>query len=369
MKILIHLISGQSLPTYIASELIKPEKNIYLFTESLKKTLINYHKVIRTDYEEVLIDAYYYNKVFNAVSEIIKKFISEELVINFTGGTKLMSIAAFQAAQNFSKKAIYIDSDNSRVLSFLGTEITISEIHVEISPNDYLNLQGQNIKPPVYTATLEYEKLLLETADFIIKNKKLVYPFIMKFASKYTHIGRYLNHPASENSIFRGSYIKQENGLAEFLFCHKNKVLFNRKVANPEYLEYLRGKWFETACFIKIKNLSVFDKVESNLEINWREHYNYLRFGKNEIDIFGMHGIIPFVFECKSGRIEIAAVNKLKAIKETFLGRFSNIFFISLTEPSRDLYERFEENGITYINYNDLHKLKYIADSKKLVHY
>lgn len=368
MKSLFHLVSGQNLPAYIAAEFIKPDENVYFYTDGSRQNLEDLKRVLGGKSAEIKVDAFNFSTLIESFIGEMKKRPTDELFINFTGGTKIMSIAAFEAFRNNNGTAFYINTDNNTIIYFNGGEIKVLPMDIKIQPSVYLNLQGQKIKTVQQVYDSEYESLLESTADFIIRNLKIVYPFIMKFADKHQKIGKSVNYDAGQNSFIKGSRIAYADGIASFRFILKEKELFSVQTANIDFLHFLRGKWFETAAYIQIKKTGLFDTVDANLEIDWKGQPDPSGFGKNEIDVFAMKGIIPYVFECKSGLIKTEAINKLKAIKETFLGRFSDIFFISVHHPNDRIKERMKEQGIKYVNYYDIKNLHSYINSKNKSH-
>lgn len=368
MKSLFHLVSGQNLPPYIASEFIKPDENVFFYTEGSRANFSDLKKVIGGKFSAVKVDAFDFNLLMQSFETEISKRPSDELYLNFTGGTKIMSIAAFEVFRKYKRQAFYINTDNNSILNFLPDRIEVLPMDIKIQPSVYLNLQGQKVRPNASVSDPDYERLLVDTAEAIIKNKKEIYPFLMKFAEKYQSIGKSLIYEPGPASKIKGSYIRFSDGMAEFCITVNGNELFKTSTPNKDFLHFLRGKWFETATFIKIKELGIFDTVEANLEIDWKGNYSKLNMGKNEIDVFAIKGVIPYVFECKSGAIKNEFVNKLKAIKETFLGRFSNVYFISVYPPSNEMYERFKEQGITYLNYYEINKLRKLIDNSGSSH-
>lgn len=92
----------------------------------------------------VTVDAYDLNKSTDMIRQILLKFGDNRVILNLTGGTKIMSIAAMQAARGKSIVLLYVSMEE-RNLIYFSTETAKTKsvpINVKISVDQYLNAHG-----------------------------------------------------------------------------------------------------------------------------------------------------------------------------------------------------------------------------------
>lgn len=114
---LIQLISEQTIQNLLPTLRLKPKKLIHLVTPKTAARSAVLHSAakaagIAPDLETIQLSAMPgIPECFNAVADALAKNKTEGLsVVNFTGGTKLMSIGAFAAAQTQKVPSLYVDT-------------------------------------------------------------------------------------------------------------------------------------------------------------------------------------------------------------------------------------------------------------------
>ncbi len=371
MKVLFHLISGQTMPVYIASKILKPEKNVYLYTSASdsnrNKDIIK--NVISGDSDENLISAYDYRAISKSLLKLIEQYKDDECILNFTGGTKIMSVASFNLFSQKDLTSVYVDTENRDFLIFKGDKYDgKTEINCNISSEAYLKIHGQKIVFEMPGNDKTTEDKLIRCSQFLVSNFNVFETFLINFAKKNPKPKEnetiifgddFKNHP-----VIKGSNISYINNTSQItLFKNGNKVL-SEKMDGIDFINFLRGIWFEKACFMKIEEMKIFDSVKLNGTVK-RKDRNISQFkkDKNEFDIFALKGIYPFLFECKSGYVSNEHIDKLASIKSSYLGRYSDIFFITNTKISENKnLEKLKDKRIRHITYDELDSLKEIIN-------
>ena len=143
MKVLVNLIGGQPAPNYLATQEIQPDKILNIYSEASGKIMqrLNDLLKIETINSPLKVNAYDFNEIYDLLRVFLKNN-ADEVVVNITGGTKIMSIAAFEAAKNFNLKAVYIDSENHLLYEFIKEKIEIKKLQKKISIRDYFSIHG-----------------------------------------------------------------------------------------------------------------------------------------------------------------------------------------------------------------------------------
>lgn len=116
---LIQLVSGQAMPNLLAAMALQPARIVHLCTatEATRRganALLRAYKAAGLQplvITETLSPMPMVPEVKNAVSSLMENDASA--VLNFTGGTKLMSLGAFTAALALEHTSFYVDTDNN----------------------------------------------------------------------------------------------------------------------------------------------------------------------------------------------------------------------------------------------------------------
>lgn len=111
MRTLINLIGEQPIPNLLAIKYIKAEKNILLLTDTTKKAAERI-KQLCPESELHIVEPYNIDSAVESIEKIVK--INDENIFNITGGTKTMSIAAYNVAVKLKSKFIYLQSEREK---------------------------------------------------------------------------------------------------------------------------------------------------------------------------------------------------------------------------------------------------------------
>lgn len=351
MKILVNLIGGQPAPNYIAAKEIKPDKIINLYSESSKIQHNNLCNAlnINSKNEHFIVDAYNYSINENIINKILAEYSDEnELILNFTGGTKIMSTAAFKTFYDKGLKAIYIDTENDKRLEFFERRVTNFKINSAISISDYFKMYGQNFLDKKITSDnniLELNKLI----DYLFAHNKELISLIAKVSKMMFNLkGEWnLKNHEIKDSINTFLWISESQ---ELILNFKKPVEQSFHLKGIESVKFFCGGWFEEKVNHTIIQSKFFNEVKMNVKLsveNLKSAKN-----KNELDVVAIKKEVLYIFECKSGRIKQEDINKLRAIKELF-GTYAKIFLVSYFPISDEvLKEKIKEFKIEFIQFN-----------------
>ena len=325
MKILINLIGGQPVPNYLAAKEIQPDKILNIYSSASDKVMESLNKILGIEQLPPLkVNPFDFNQIYNSLLDFAKNN-NNEIVVNITGGTKIMSIAAFEVARQISLKSIYIDSENHLLYEFYKDVIEKKTLEKKISIKDYFNLHGfLNVKEnkTVYSEdeVMEYNKFdkMISTNPGIVTN-------VLELTDRIGQNKRKnKKHWLKENVIItKGeNFFEWKEGKGKIIY-KKNNIEYKFNFKDEKFLNYHNGKWFEKEIFSRIKKSRKYDEVLMNYEI-----YNDENVLLNELDIVAIKNEKLDIYECKSGGLFQDDLNKLKAIKDT-LGRYSKIHLIT----------------------------------------
>lgn len=133
MTTLINLIGEQPIPNLLPVLFLKPDRTIMLFTDTTEKTANRIKKLV--DYSELMkIDPYDINTGIRTIHKILND--NDDFIFNITGGTKIMSLAAYQVANERNYKFVYMQSEGKKNLlySYLSSDRNNQKPMVEVMP-------------------------------------------------------------------------------------------------------------------------------------------------------------------------------------------------------------------------------------------
>jgi hypothetical protein len=346
MKILVNLISGQTIPNLIAQKYIKPQKVILLFSKGSIKQRDSYKSVLNgIKFEEIEIEPFNYSNIYNEILNVLKNNIGNELILNFTCGTKVMSVASFQAFKNEKLLSIYVDSENGKIFKYNNDSQSTEDINIKITSDEYLKLNGH-----IYQINSEQEhddskKVFYE---YMETNYNLsISEFLAGINEKYELNKKqfYINNTKLESNNYYYSW----NNESQTSIIKINNQTFSIK--GKDSIKYITGMWFEDLVYYKkFLGTKYYDEVIRNIHIQDKK-------GKQsmiELDIVGLYKNYFHLFELKSGKPRREALNNIRTIKEQ-LGTYTKLFLISYFDlPENDtLIDRMADLGIKYFKYSD----------------
>lgn len=323
MKVLFQLISGQVIPNITANDFIKPDKVYYFYTAQSKKELELIIKINTIPHIDIEISAYDYDDVYSRLKKVLNEIEGEvsDIYLNFTNGTKIMSIAAYNLFTEKQFDRIYINTEKNEVLIF-ENNLPVQSRNIEslIDIEDYFALHGHRIKSYSHPEEILINNNYVNLYNFLVTNFYTMSKKILKFASKYNN-NKYANFETKGLSVTFTN--KKVNIVLE---NDGNKLSINDE--SLEILKFMNGDWLEYYCYKELEKLQIFDKLYLNVKVAWKEK-DLEKLEKNQIDVFGIKGTTPYVIECKSGAVKQEAIGQLAAIRTDYLDRYSKLILIS----------------------------------------
>ena len=109
---------------------------------------------------EPSVGAYGIAETQRLITDLINKESQDNIVVNFTGGTKCMSVGAYLAAQNTHMAALYVDTANEKLVWFSG----------EQRQEEKFNLTGK-LTVPVYFRANGKQIAIKRTQQYILSEE------------------------------------------------------------------------------------------------------------------------------------------------------------------------------------------------------
>ncbi len=286
-KILVSLVSDQTIPNV---ELIKEfgnEISKYLFISTFKmRDKLEWIKKSTNivEYDFVEVDAFDAIDIENKLRAA--HFDDEDIILNITGGTKLMSLIVNDFFRDLGSTIYYVTGyDKTYIKLYPNRGQRKFKLKNKISLNEYLIAYGFGIKES------------LPFKDFETANK------IFKFYIKTKKSG--LNNIFEPIRIRRGrKMLIESDELKLFL----NKVEYNAEdELSKKDTKYLSGDWLEEYIYFRIKTELSLSDNEIATGLNLRKEST-----PNEIDIIFIYNHKLYVIECKTSIIDRRTIKRIR---------------------------------------------------------
>lgn len=288
-----------------------------------------------------------------------------EVVFNITGGTKLMSLAAYLCAQDNQIEAIYVESRDRFLISvspagnLVGAIATDSfeterkslqeELFRVIDVSSYIALYGKEIDASIniddlpqdqidkariigqYYATLRKRLNHLQTEiTLAFKIRAVTWPFQLEL-KKLTRLER------EALECFDANGIISWDSTQSILSCESAQRTF------------LKGKWLEVFVLDKLSTSELFHDVRGNVKIkDW----------DGECDVMLTVNAQLAIIECKSDARLSEQFGKIRALQRDRGGLYGRSFFIRSGERLEDVHRSAKFYGIDkVIDAGDLPRL------------
>lgn len=167
--------SGEDLAhgIFFSIESHNPDEIFFFGSEASKKTIAHIHDKILEDYDgyefiqvEHIDD---FKEYFNAIKSKILEFKDEKVIIDYTSGTKTMTMAAAFASMIYHKNLVFVSGKRENGLVKSGTEKIISQNLYPV----YDDLMMEKIKDLFNSNRFEAGKILLD--DVVESEDKQMY--------------------------------------------------------------------------------------------------------------------------------------------------------------------------------------------------
>lgn len=372
-KLLVSLVSDQTIPNVQLIKEFRNETNKYLFITTRgmeeKGTRESIIKACQLEEEELLDPVKVDPFSFDDMEEQLDKVDFEEferVIVNLTGGTKVMTLAAFDYFKEVGADIYYLTGKDDMIKVSPGRKKNVEKVESSVNVKEYLTSYGFELEEstpsnicPEYT-------------------EKIFQIFINGDFNQYSET---LKELRTEGRKKKNTSIEKVDGLEDFL-NHIEFPLSNTGKISKHEAKYLTGEWFEEFVTNRLKNelnLSS-DNIATGLQITKKN-----RNGEpvpNEMDVLLVWKNRIHTIECKTSvfyeEIQPDGTSKTKSIiAETLfksdslqkgLGLFANTFLFildSLDEVENRLrphLKRAELFGIKVVDKDAISTTKSIRD-------
>lgn len=277
-KTLVSLISDQTIPNLEFIKEFRNQINQYVFicTKQKKSQLKWLTEAANLNkYEEILVDAFEPDEIENNIKQY--DFGDDDIILNITGGTKLMSLIINEYFKSIGATIYYLTGHYKTYVKVFPNRGNRSfQLSCEITLNEYLKSHG-----------FSYQKR--EPFKIFQEAKKMLYFFTSESKESYMDIIKKLQSRRGKNVD-----IDLIDGLKELLNRMDYAPEKDGKLSKND-VKYLTSDWFEEFVYFKVKtDLNISDEfIGTGYKITKNDV-------PNELDVIFVYQNKLFIIECKT---------------------------------------------------------------------
>ena len=348
------LVSDQTIPNILAIQHFKPAKIIFCTTEKMENqdksdaiidTLGLYGLDYSTKSHKVFVDQDCLEDCELKLSDIAQKYSNHKFVINLTGGTKIMVIAAYNVFQKHNAQMIYTPIPKNQFVEIFprkGNCKSPIPLNLRLTVEAYLTAYGVKVKnknklEPLKTNAKKNEKISKWMVDNYDAIESLLSSFIKEELNK--HRGDRKDYRFKMNY----SYMEQkEKELLDDLLGFEIRNNSIEKMLTKYEVRFLTGDWLSDFCYNEISKLSI-DSCVTGIELVSPKGAD------NEFDVLFTKDNTLYIIECKSLKQEYDKdadiLYKISALQQDF-GLKIDGFLVSTARNIIDKQGRIKEHII-----------------------
>jgi hypothetical protein len=362
---LVLLVSKQTIPNFLSIRtFIEANHFVFITTEEMedkergnkREWIMSAAGIEERSTSQIVVKAEYKEDVIqNLIAHDWKKY--DEIIVNITGGTKMMSLACYEFFKLITHKIWYLPirssnyhlCDNSREIRLVDYNCSVSE---------YLSCCGINANDKRFS-----EKMLLLEEEYTCQ---LANGFINQDfdTENLERIRRLFRDNEALYKINRGlgkGIILSEVEEFSFIQPFLNEIKFpsrNKGILDKDEMEYLTGGWFEEFTYQLIKLIINQDEGHIKLGVGLnpqpKDQEKARYFTNNDLDIVFAYRNELYVIECKSGGMDDNELfNKtvyLASALQKYFGLTVNSSLFTLSEMNDRKIEKAETLGVKAVD-------------------
>jgi hypothetical protein len=313
MSSMLCLVSRQTLQNLLPILHYRPQRVFFLSTREEDASRVALEAVLRERgiicEPPVYVDAYDPGNIAQVCADIRDRLHGEQLRINLTGGTKVMSLAAYRVFAQTECEIIYTDTPHARLLVLHPEGCTPEPLRADLDIFTYLRANGHLVAFRPLPSWGAHPEL----SAFIGQHITILGPFLWALRGRLGRGELYVRLPfvrkrGKELQSLQGRPLLGMTAEAERLLAlGKEAGLIQRSRVTSEFVEisltdsparaYFCGGWLEEYVEGVARN-SGFDQVVRGVSLRWNDRSAE---EKDELDVVILHRYRLHVLSCKTG--------------------------------------------------------------------
>lgn len=331
------LVSRQAMANVLPVFMYKPTDVVLFTTPEVNQCANNLEELFLSKNIKVFridnLDAYDYIKFKEVVKTQLEKTSTDEVILNVTGGTKLMALAAYEAFAEQDKSIIYCDTEHQNIIN-LFPKYSLKELKAVLSVEEYLKAYGFKIVESKDSfAEDDYSKLFQ-----FIDGENLMLSFVNLNTKIRERIGR-------EETKFT---VTSQDSKFQFQKNYDNYILTfgsrSKHTLRIDFNDFKTGDWLEYYIYYKLK-------IKENLSPLVGVKIINAQGVENEIDVMVIKDFRLYLYSCKTGKNnDQFDLYQLETLRNITSGTFGKGVFVTSNQQSDKFLKRAKELSINVIN-------------------
>lgn len=301
--VLVSLVSDQTIPNILAIHHFRPDELLFITTETMEKkhktgAIMETLRQLDLDYSETSVQKMVVKEdsildCHRKIEEWITGREDGEFIVNFTCGTKIMSIAAYEFFKDYGSRMIYVPiPKNEYNVPFPKKSSTHPEpLPLRLSVPQYLSAYGLKVtniaKLPEYKREASARS---DIAAFVVGNYERLKPLLGFLGDR---LRKHRDDKEYDFCIGFEEATEEEQGFFSLMNIEYDGDNISKKLTRSE-VGFLTGGWLEEFCLNEIWKVEGIDDVVIGLKLMNKQGSD------NEFDVMFTKDNSLFVVECKS---------------------------------------------------------------------
>ncbi len=361
------LVSDQTIPNIspILDQRFRPKKVVLMFAPDKQEVCHRLQGLYRTYGVETLLwpinNAWDIYSIQDRVLELLVTHEHDEIILNTTGGSKPMSIAAYEVFRSNNKKIFYVHPEKDLLIWMYPHDPTPIDLEDRIKIPNYLKAFGaEEVSYSPFGVKPELRQLNQALVTHIeqFSGALSILNYYASTAEHHQLTSEPIDHVSNKNHDFQKllDLFKQ----AQLLNIKQNKLHFTdeaaRFICNGGWLEY-----YTHSCCLNIKDKLILQDVKRNVVVKRRAGQETV---KNELDVVLLKDNKAYIIECKTRMFKKRSPDmentlyKLDSISDTLGGVQCRSMLVSYHPMHEHASQRAHELHIEYCSHSELKQLQ-----------
>jgi len=359
------LISAQAVPniTPLLDEQFKPQKVIMLISPDMRQRADWLEAIIKTKgiltQRWEIANAWDIEHIRDQMMDLVDPHQDGSIALNATGGTKPMSIAAYEVFRAFEKPIFYVHPEHDRIIWMYPSDRPGHDLADRIKLPEFLKAYGATLTRADKQGVPDPFKDLTQTLISQVQTLSAPLSLINAYAAdaKLTLSATLSPKHLKYNGLLDLIDLFSANRLLEL---NRDKLVFTDETSRF----YVNGGWLEQHVYglcLKLKKEKGIQDIGRSIEVE-RNHRNPPV--RNEMDVAFLKDNRLYVIECKThtdknqrNSKSTDALYKLDSLKDLLGGLQARAMLISFNSPSSYDLQRAGDLGIAVCAHQDLAQL------------
>lgn len=367
--ILVNLLSEQTVPTVISiNTFIEAQYHFFLTTEKMEnhdtgnriERVLTACKIASDKYFKRIVKPEDYNDIFDKLEASAPDFSQfDEIYVNITGGTKIMSLATYNFFTKIRAHIWYLPIGSSNFI-LANNPLTTRKVVNNFTINDYFNACGIfSSQKLVSFKELSFDE---HTTNQIF-TKYVNKPDLLVYADELRLLFRAddARYPFKGKRKISISELPERDRIIECISYFGLEL--SGDILTKEILDYITGGWFEEYTYLTIQKLlscpndcqiEDYIKIGAQLQPSGINKEKAKYFTNNDLDVVFIHKENLYVVECKTAGMEIGDLfNKtvyLQSALRKYFGLSVRSVLFTLSDIVNEKFEKADALGIQIID-------------------